>query len=49
MLVAEGRGVFDKINQLAGGSSSHILRMFSYSVANLVARTLNEDLIGRLN
>jgi len=34
MVGPEGRRLFNKINQLAGGSPSHILRMFSYGLAN---------------
>lgn len=46
MVGPEGRRLLNKINQLAGGSPNRILRMFSYSVANLITRTPVEALLG---
>jgi len=43
MLVAEGRRLFNKNNQLAGGSPIHFLRMFSYGLANPRKDLINAD------
>jgi hypothetical protein len=44
MVGSEGRRLFNKNNQLAGGSPNHILRMFSYSAANPIMRNQVEAL-----